>query len=325
MTRGRLPDSLADGLRETFGARLQEGAELASHTSARLGGTADFLIVARSSAELSQTAQELWAAQAPFRVLGAGSNVLISDAGVREVVVLNQASEVRFSEPAGEPQIWAESGVSFGSLARRAAERGWSGLEWAATVPGTVGGAVVGNAGAHGSDMRDNLETAEILQPGGQAEGWSVDRLEYGYRDSWLKRNPGQAVVLSATLRLERSDTETTKAKVAEYAAQRQRTQPPGASLGSMFKNPPGDHAGRLIEAAGLKGFRSGQAEISAKHANFFINLGGATAGDVWTLIQTARRRVAEQFGVTLEMEVQLLGDWSAEQVGSMAGGGGAA
>jgi UDP-N-acetylmuramate dehydrogenase len=300
-------------LRRTFGERLQEGVSLARFTSSRTGGSADFLIQVRTAAELSQTAVGLWAMNEPFRVLGGGSNVLVADAGVREVVVLNEANGVQFEAADLTTRVVAESGASLGGVARRSAERGLTGLEWAATVPGTVGGAVVGNAGAHGGDVAGTLETAEILQPPNRVEGWPVERLEYAYRTSWLKRHPGQAVVLSAAFRLQASTPEVTRARVEANVDARQRTQPTGASWGSMFKNPPGDFAGRLVEAAGLKGMQVGQAEISTMHANFFLNRGGASAGDVAQLLLQARRRVQERSGVRLELEIELVGEWPAQ------------
>jgi UDP-N-acetylmuramate dehydrogenase len=246
-------------------------------------------------------------------VLGGGSNVLVADTGVRGVVVLNQARAVNFDAQEDEVSVMAESGASLGSVARRAAERGLSGLEWASTIPGTVGGAVVGNAGAHGSDVAGSLIMAEILQHNVGREYWSSERLEYAYRDSWLKRNPGAAVVLTANFHLERSTKEQVKARVSEYTSHRKQTQPKGASWGSMFKNPPGDYAGRLIEAAGLKGLQYGKVQISQQHANFFLNLGEAKAEDVWKLIKTVRQEVAKQHGIELELEVELLGDWEAQ------------
>jgi UDP-N-acetylmuramate dehydrogenase len=305
-----LPTASVETLRTLFADDLREHEPLARYTSARIGGPADLMIVVRSTAKLSEAAQVLWDLDVPFKVIGGGSNVLVADAGVRGVVVLNQAVDVRFWESEGGPRVQAESGASLGSIARRAVERGWSGLEWAATVPGTVGGAVVGNAGAHGGDMAGSLEVAEILQREMQVETWPVSRLNYAYRDSWLKRNPDQAVVLSATLRLVIATPEEAKAEMRAFIEHRQRTQPPGASMGSMFKNPPGDYAGRLIDEAGLKGFRSGAAQISELHGNFFINVGDATAADVWNLIKTARARVLEKFDIELDLEVELIGDW---------------
>lgn len=314
-------------LRQAFPQGVELGASLAPHTAARLGGPAEVLLTVRSGEELRRAVELAWSLGLPLRVLGGGSNVLVSDAGVKGVVVLNQAKAVRFEQPG----VWAESGANFGSVARRCVENGLAGLEWAATVPGTIGGAVVGNAGAHGGEVVDVLKSAELLlrdgdlgerPPEGPASGWHApgrvetwptERLDLSYRQSWLKRNPGRAVVLSATFRLAPGDAAASRQRVTELTEYRKRTQPSGASWGSMFKNPPGDHAGRLIDAAGLKGTRRGEAEISTLHANFFLNRGGAKAADVWELLQLARRKVAEQFGVELELEVELIGEWGGE------------
>ena len=303
----------ATDFRRAFGERLQEGVPLARFTSSRTGGSADFLVEIHSAGELQETAIALWKIGESFRVLGGGSNVLVADEGVREVVVLNQARRARFDQAGRHPGVRAESGASLGGLARRAAARGFLGLEWAATVPGTVGGAVVGNAGAHGADVAKSLMTAEILQRNHRIEAWPVERLEYGYRTSWLKRHPGEAVVLMATFRLELSTPAVARAKVEANVEYRQATQPPGASWGSMFKNPPGDFAGRLLEAAGMKGVKVGQAEISQHHANFFINQGGASASDVARLLIESRRRVREAAGIDLELEIELVGEWPQE------------
>ena len=300
-------------LRRVFGERLQQGVSLARFTSSRTGGAADWMIQVRTAQDLRQAAVRLWEIGERFRVLGGGSNVLVADAGVREVVILNEARAVRFEAGDLATRVAAESGASLGSVARRSADRGLTGLEWAATVPGTLGGAVVGNAGAHGGDIAGTLKTAEILQPSDRLEEWPVERFEYAYRTSWLKRHPGQAVVLSASFELQASTPEVTRARVEANVEARQRTQPPGASWGSMFKNPPGDFAGRLVEAAGLKGMRIGQAEISRVHANFFLNDGGASATDVAQLLLEARRRVREDSGVDLELEIELVGDWPDE------------
>lgn len=306
------PQHLA-ALAAQFGPRLQLNASLARYTAARLGGPADALVEILSAAELAAAAAALWQAGLPFAILGGGSNVLVSDAGARGVVLVNRARQVRFDLQSDPPGVWAESGANFGALARQAAQHGLSGLEWAAGIPGTLGGAVVGNAGAHGSDMAANLVLAEILQHQNgetpQPQAWPVAKLEYAYRSSRLKRSPGP-LVLAAHLRLEKSTPEAVQARMDGFSAQRRRTQPPGASLGSMFKNPPGDYAGRLIEAAGLKGARSGAAEISTQHANFFINNGNATAADLFALLRLARTTVARQFGVQLEPEIELFGAW---------------
>ncbi|MBE0699872.1 MAG: UDP-N-acetylmuramate dehydrogenase [Anaerolineaceae bacterium] len=303
-----------DALRAAFGAHLQVNPSLAGYTTARAGGTADALLTASSANELEEMAQRLWALGINFTLLGYGSNVLVSDDGLRGVVLLNRARAIQIDEGSPqegrEPSVWAESGALIGTIARQAALKGLSGFEWAAAVPGTLGGAVYGNAGAYGGDMNGSLLLAEILHPTGK-EIWPVERMQYTYRSSTLKRERKQAVVLSARLKLAQSDPAKVKEKMDGFTAHRRSTQPPGASLGSMFKNPPGDYAGRLIEAAGLKGTRIGDAEISAVHANFFINHGQASAADIGQLIHLAQKTVVHKFGVRLDLEVELIGDWS--------------
>jgi UDP-N-acetylmuramate dehydrogenase len=295
-------------LRAAFGNRLQENLMLAPYTSARIGGPADALITARSANELAEIVTRLWALDLDYLILGGGSNVLVSDQGVRTMVVLNKAKAVRFDlDP--QPAVWVESGMVFANLARRTAEKGLAGLEWAAAVPGTVGGAVYGNAGAFGGDMAGNLIWAELLTPSGR-EQWPVEKMDYGYRSSLLKSGKVTGAVLSAYLRLEVSTKEVVRVKIDEFTRQRKATQPPGASMGSMFKNPPGDFAGRLIEAAGLKGTRIGNAEISPVHANFFINHGETRASDVRALLELAQKTVADKFGVELELEIEMIGEW---------------
>lgn len=310
-----------DLLIQRFGDRIRWNEPLARYTSARVGGSADALIVAHRSDELAEIVLTLWQEDIPYLIIGGGSNILVSDAGLRGVVVLNQARHIQFDQTSTPPTVWVESGVNLGALARQSAVRGYSGLEWAAGIPGTVGGAVVGNAGAHGGDMAGNLIMAEILhrnQVNMQnidllKEQWTVDRFEYAYRSSRLKRQPGDAIVLAARLLLGRSTSQDVQAKMDEFNAYRRRTQPPGASMGSMFKNPGGEYAGRLIERAGLKGARIGDAEISVLHGNFFINHGQASAADIFNLISLARQKVAEKFGVNLELEIEMVGDWETQ------------
>jgi UDP-N-acetylmuramate dehydrogenase len=294
-------------LQTAFSGRVQFDVPLARYTAARVGGTADALLEVKSADELAEAVKILWAEDLPFTMMGGGSNMLVSDAGVRGIVLLNRAKKVRFDPE--NATIWAESGANFGVLARQAATKGLSGLEWAAGIPGTVGGAVFGNAGAHDGDMAHNLIEAEVLNRAGR-ETWPLEKFQYEYRGSVLKTHPGTSIVLSARLQLAHRSPEAIQAKMDTFLAQRHRTQPPGASMGSMFKNPPGDFAGRLIDAAGLKGTRVGGAEISALHGNFFINTGQATASDIYALIQLARQTVAEKFGVQLALEIELIGTW---------------
>ncbi|MEX1071503.1 MAG: UDP-N-acetylmuramate dehydrogenase [Anaerolineales bacterium] len=299
-----------ESLRASFGPRLREAQPVARYTSARIGGLADALLDIESAEELVKGSQILWKLGVPFVVLGGGSNVLISDDGVREVVLLNQSSQVRFNENPDKPNVWAESGASLGAIARQAAKKGLGGLEWAAGIPGSLGGAVVGNAGAHGGDLSMVLDLATILHQKDGKQGWTARELAYAYRQSRIKTDPHQMVVLSAQLALSKKSEAEIQAQMDTFVAYRRLTQPPGASMGSMFKNPPGESAGRLIEAAGLKGKRIGNAQISPLHANFFLNLGDARAADVYALIQEARITVQQRFDVTLELEIELVGEW---------------
>jgi len=299
-----------DALQSAFGDRLETRVALARYTAARVGGPADAMFVARSVDDLAGIVVRLWDLEIPFFLLGGGANVLISDAGLRGVVVLNQASETEIDEAACS--VWAGSGAGFGQMARRVSARGFGGLEWATGIPGTVGGAIYGNAGAHGGEVSRNLRLATILHRNGRREDWPAERLGFGYRTSVLKRERPGAVILAAAFALERSTKAATGALVEKFADRRKRTQPPGASMGSMFKNPPGDHAGRLIEAAGLKGTRIGGAEVSPVHANFFVNHAGATAQDIYDLIELTRKTVLDRTGIALELEIELVGEFVA-------------
>ena len=302
--------SAVDILRQKFGDAVQENISLAPYTSARIGGPADVMVTVKSADELADAMQLIWEHDLPYYILGGGSNVLVSDNGVRGVVVLNRAKEVRF-ETGDQPHVWCEAGVVIANLAKRCASKSLSGLEWSATVPGTVGGAVYGNAGAFGGDMNGNLVWAEVLTKNGRGN-LSVEQMGYGYRTSVLKRGEVKGIILSALLKLKNSTKEEVSVKIEQFSERRKATQPPGASMGSMFKNPEGDHAGRLIEAAGLKGARIGNAEISTLHGNFFINHGETKAEDIRALIQVVQRTVLERFNVNLELEVELVGEWNA-------------
>jgi UDP-N-acetylmuramate dehydrogenase len=297
-----------DVLYAKLGDKVKENVLLAPYTSARIGGSADVLITADSADELARTIKLLWKLDLEFLILGGGSNVLVSDRGVRGVVVLNRAKAVRFHN-GDEPSVTAESGVIFSNLSNRCAFKGLAGLEWAATVPGTIGGAVYGNAGAFGGDMAGNLIWAEMLTENGR-ERFTVEQMGYGYRTSVLKRSELDAIVLAAELRLTNSTREDVTVKLEQFGAHRKTTQPPGASMGSMFKNPPGDYAGRLIEASGLKGTRIGNAEISPVHGNFFVNHTNTKADDILALIQLVQKKVKEEQGVDLELEIELIGEW---------------
>lgn len=302
-----------DQLRAHFANLLQENESLAGYCTAHTGGAAAAMVTVSDSGQLADAVQFLWQHSIPFITLGNGSNVLFSDSGLESVVLLNRAKAIRIDDTSETPFVWAESGANLGTVARQAALHGLAGLEWASTIPGTLGGAVYGNAGAFGSDMSKTLVMAEILHRSLGKVSWTAGQMEYAYRSSILKRQPGEAVILSATLSVSRGNTAEIQAKMAELSEKRRRSQPPGASMGSMFKNPVGDYAGRLIEAAGLKGTKIGGAEISPVHGNFFINDGTASASDIHRLIVLVQKTVHEEFGIDLELEVEPLGSWQEE------------
>ncbi|MBV6449598.1 MAG: UDP-N-acetylenolpyruvoylglucosamine reductase [Anaerolineales bacterium] len=297
-----------DQLHAKFGDMVKENVPLAPLTSARIGGPADIFITVNTVTELARVVKFLWKNEMPFTMLGGGSNILVSDKGVREIVVLNRAKGVKF-HVGDQPSVAAESGVVFSNLANRCASKGLAGIEWAAAVPGTIGGAVYGNAGAFGGDVAGNLISAELLTENGR-EKFNVEQMGYGYRTSVMKRGEIKAIVLSAELSLKNSTKEDVTVKIQQFRAHRKTTQPPGASMGSMFKNPSGDYAGRLIEVSGLKGARIGNAEISPLHGNFFINHGATRAQDIRALIELAQKTVKEKQGVELELEIEFVGEW---------------
>ncbi len=297
-------------LREKYTDRLRENMILAGHTSARIGGPADAVLFVKSAAELEQAAADLWKMEVPFLVLGGGSNVLVSDRGVRGVVIINRARQVTVHDQVEPPTVYAESGATLNNIAQRAVQCGMAGFEWAASIPGSLGGAVYGNAGAFGGDMAGALLSVDVYHRERGHEQWPVEKLEYGYRTSTLKRNRQPLVILGATIKLHQASVESILAIMSKNSEQRRRSQPPGASLGSMFKNPPDDKAGRLLEAAGLKGTRIGGAQVSPVHANFFINTDQTSAADMKALLDLARETVQKKFGVALESEIELIGEW---------------
>jgi len=301
-------------LQEQFGQKLQENVRMANYTTARVGGPVAGLLPINTEPELIQAAQSLWDMQIPFRVVGSGSNILVSDKGFEGVILLNRAHTLKIHSKENLPSVFAESGTILSTVARQSALRGLSGLEWAAAIPGTVGGAVYGNAGAHGADINSSLIMATILHPESGIQKWPAERLDYQYRSSILKRQKSPAVILSALFKVQRSTRETAVAKIKELSKRRKDSQPHGASLGSTFKNPPGDYAGRLIEAVGLKGYRIGHAQISQMHANFIINNGGAAADDIYKLIRLAQTEVQKKFDKVLEPEIELLGEFNDEE-----------
>lgn len=302
---------------EVFGEQFKLNEPLAKYTSARVGGPAEMLVIAQTTAELQTAAELAYALRIPYFVMGGGSNILVADEGVRGLVIFNKAKKVSFRHTGAGIVCTAASGTNLSSLARQCISKGLGGLEWAVGVPGTVGGAVVGNSGAHGGEISDNLRAVTIWEPGKGMRTYNTDELQYGYRDSALKREHGKykprRLVLSAELQFTEEAPNRLRARADGFTARRKETQPGGATVGSMFKNPKNYYAGYLIEAAGLKGFRCGQAHISEKHANFFVNDGDANAEDIRSLIAEAWHTVREKFGVEMDLEVELVGKWQFE------------
>jgi UDP-N-acetylmuramate dehydrogenase len=297
-------------LEERFGSRLQQNVRMSNYTTSRVGGVVLGLLPANTLDDLRHASELLWDLDVPFKVIGSGANILVSDKGYAGVILLNRCHNIKIFSQENTPFVYAESGANFGAMARQTALRGLTGLEWANSIPGTVGGAVYGNAGAHGWDVAQILISTSILFKDNGERDLSSEDMAYSYRSSLLKRDQLSAVILSATVKAQKSTHEEAWSKLNESSARRLATQPGGASTGSTFKNPPGDYAGRLIEAAGLKGHMEGHAGFSSLHANFIVNDGTANAMDYYTLIKLAQERVKNQFGVDLELEIELLGDF---------------
>jgi len=287
--------------------RPEQRVSLAPHTSLRVGGAADYFVEARSCAEVVEALRWAHGHAVPVRVVGGGSNLLVADAGVDGLVIKVASANWQVQ---GET-VRADAGVNLANMARKLAKQGWGGLEWAANVPGTVGGAVVNNAGAFGGDTASVVQLARIVDGAGTLRELDVAVLRYAYRTSVLKRREcGDVAVVDAVFAVRPSTPEEADGRVKEFNAQRMKTQPRILSAGSVFANPEGDFAGRLIEAAGLKGFTLGGAQISEQHANFIVNLGRASASDVYGLLKTAQQRVFEHAGVQLRPEIELFGRW---------------
>ena len=287
------------------GVRLRRNEPLASHTTMRVGGPADLLAAPADVATLVALARGARTAGVPLTVMGRGSNVIVADAGVRGLVVLSRAQGWRIEDD----RLTADAGLPLARAATLAQRAGLSGLEFGLAIPGTVGGAVWANAGAHGVDIAAVLESVTVLQADGVEVEEPAQALALSYRDSRLKRSAD--LILTATFRLRPTDPASIKARLDEIRNWRREHQPLSQpSAGSVFRNPPGDSAGRLIDECGLKGTRVGGAAISEKHANFIVNESDATASDVRRLAERAKKAVAVLFGIDLVYEVQFIGDW---------------
>jgi UDP-N-acetylmuramate dehydrogenase len=297
-TRGAQIDlQRLDALARERDIDLAQDAPLAPLTTLRVGGAADRLLVARDRDEFLAALRLGRDAEVPWLVLGNGSDLVVADAGLRGLVVRNRAKSVSLRGP----ELLADAGAPMAMLVKRCTAAGLGGLEFGISIPGTLGGAVWANAGAHGGEMRDVLIDVEAWDAAGDTvTTLSNGECRFGYRESRFKHT--REVVLAARLALVPGEPPAIAARVDAHQAQRRATQPlADQNAGSVFRNPPGDHAGRLVEAAGLKGHRLGSARVSELHANFIVTDRGGRAADVRLLGDLVRARVAERFGVELD------------------------
>jgi UDP-N-acetylmuramate dehydrogenase len=313
MTTPTYESPLARELKEIPGLSVKLAEPLARYASMKIGGPADFFVEVENGIALAQLLPLLKHHRTPLCFLGNGSNVLISDRGVRGAVIRLAGGFKRAEWKEEGEVVWLEAGAACAltQLVREAARRGCAGLEFAEGIPGTVGGALVMNAGAYGSEFEKIVDSVDGLDADGRAIRTSREDMTFSYRDSHWSAG---AVVTRVRMRLRKEEATQVSSKVHALVAKRKSSQPSGyPNSGSMFRNPPGDFAGRLIEATGLKGKRIGRAQISERHANFIVNLGGAKAEEVRSLMELARAEVKKQFAVELLAEVKLLGEWDAE------------
>ncbi|MCM1495578.1 MAG: UDP-N-acetylmuramate dehydrogenase [Bacteroides sp.] len=282
---------------------------MSSHTTFRVGGPADVIVKPGSISEIEQVLQWCSEHAIPYYIVGNGSNLLVGDAGIRGVVIQigNAFSEIEVGE---DDTIWVQAGCMLGKVANAALEHSLTGLEFASGIPGTIGGAVLMNAGAYGGEMKDIIECVTLLTPAGEVLILPQDQMEFGYRDSIAARK--NYIVLEVKLRLQKGNPKEIAGKMKELNEARKEKQPlEFPSAGSTFKRPEGYFAGKLIMDAGLAGYRVGDAQVSEKHCGFVINRGHATAKDIVTLMNEVVKQVEEKYQVILEPEIRKIGDFS--------------
>ena len=297
-------------LREIFGERLQENVKLNNYTTTHVGGAVGGMMSINSASEMEFALQNLWELDVPYHILGSGSNLLVSDSGFPGIILHNRSHNVKINTKVDPPLITAESGATLGQVAQMASRRGVSGFEWANSIPGTVGGAVYGNAGAHGSDVAEKLQSVLVITREAGTHLLTNQDMGYEYRSSKYKRERKPIIILEATFVGGHADPQASLDLLHDLTEKRKKTQPVGPSFGSTFKNPPGNFAGKLLAEAGMKGETCGGASFSNVHANFIVNHGNATAQDYYCLIRRGQKRVKEQFGIDLQLEIELLGEF---------------
>ncbi len=291
----------------TGAKHVLQNEPMSGHTTFRIGGPADFFVMPSDTEEIRQIAALCRRESVPYYVVGNGSNLLVGDRGYRGVIVQVFKNMNHISVDNGK--ICAQAGALLSKVAAAAYEAGLTGLEFASGIPGTLGGAVRMNAGAYGGEMKQVLESAEVLTPEGEVLAIPEKEMKMGYRTSIVSRM--DYIVLGATLALAPGDKQEIRARMDELKEKRVAKQPlEYGSAGSTFKRPEGYFAGKLIEDAGLRGFRVGNAQVSEKHCGFVINRGGATAAEVVELMDEVVRRVEETSGVRLEPEVKRIGEF---------------
>jgi UDP-N-acetylmuramate dehydrogenase len=297
---------LEDELRSHFGARVEARRPLADLTSFRIGGPADLFVMVESDGELMAAMAAAHRCEIAAMCLGAGTNLLVSDRGVRGLVVKLGESFGRMVIDDVKATVGAA--MQFGAMVEAVVDRGLAGLEFGEGIPGSVGGGLVMNAGAFGGEMARVVTLVHGVTAEGLARALTKDEVNFAYRRTGL---PPRFVITRVDFELVHGDREELRARVTDLRSKRAARQPRGLpNAGSVFKNPPGNFAGRLLESVGLKGARMGGAAFSGQHANFIVNLGGARADEVRALIELARSRVMQSTGVTLEPEVRLIGEW---------------
>jgi UDP-N-acetylmuramate dehydrogenase len=300
------PVAIGTAIQRRIGVKTSRDEPLARFTTMRVGGPADLFATVHNVHELRAIVRFARSREIPLTLLGRGSDVVIADAGIRGLVVQNRAEGSRVD---GQTYV-AESGLPMARAATETQRAGLTGLEFGLAIPGTVGGAVWANAGAHESDVAAIVETADVLLADGSELRAPAADLDLSYRDSRFKTDPRE-VVLGAVFRLTPADPPTIAARLDDIRRWRREHQPLGLpSAGSVFRNPPGDSAGRLIDEAGLKGLRIGGATISEKHANFIVNDAKGSAADIRALVDRAREEIVRRTGVELVPEIVFLGDW---------------